>query len=176
MNMRVLIIFSGIMMAMGTIMFSPVLGEENKEMQHLEVKMIDVLYYRDGGTTGFVTEVDGRRELFCLDGRAVSGSIFKPQWHIFTDVTHPTHAGAKKVPIGRDEEIRIITILSTWINSELSITEQKELIQGKAPRTDLHKTKLWWAMKVKKQLVSRQTPLNNVVQPTRPNGGHVTDH
>ena len=176
MNIRALIIFSGIMMAMGTIMFSSVLGGENKEMQRLEVKMIDVLYYRDGGTTGFVTEVDGLMELFCLDGRAVSGSISKPQWHVFTDATHPTHAGAKKVPIGGNEEARIITILSTWINSELSIPEQKELIQGKAPRTDLQKTKLWWAMKVKRRLVSRQIPPNNVVQPTRPQGGRAADH
>lgn len=34
----------------------------------LEVKMIDVMYYRNGGTTGFEAEVEGERRLFCLDG------------------------------------------------------------------------------------------------------------
>jgi len=159
-----------------SIMFSSVFGDGNKDISHTEVKMIDVLYYRDGGTTGFITKVDGKKELFCLDGRAVSGIISKPQWHVFLDATHPTHVGAKKVPIGGKEEARIITILSSWINSELSTLEQKELLHGQAPRTDLQKTKLWWAMRVRARLASRQISPNNVVQPTRPNSGRATDH
>lgn len=57
--------------------------------------MIDVLYYRDGGTTGFEAEVDGKRTLFCLDGRmrirVDPSSDIKLVYHVFLNATHPEH-------------------------------------------------------------------------------------
>lgn len=152
---------------------APVYGDSNLEDFRPDVKMIDVYYFRDGGTTGFAAEVDGTSEQFCLDGRAVSAGIAHPQWHVFLDATHPTKAGAKKVAIGGKEEARIITILSAWINSELSATEQNNFVNEGTFRTDRHKAKLWRAMNVRDRLMARQILANSVMQPAKSTSNHA---
>ncbi len=125
----------------------------------MDVKMLDVMYYRDGGTTGFEAEVDGKRRLFCLDGRARigidPGSDIKPVYHVFLNATHPEHPNAIKIPIGGKEEAGILAIISTWIDAELSPSAQHKLLESNVPLTR-HQTKLFWAMKVLERLKKRQ--------------------
>ena len=56
-------------------------ANEDGETPPLSVKMVDVTCFRDGGTTGFETQVDGHKELFCLDGRMVPASDQSYMWH-----------------------------------------------------------------------------------------------
>ncbi len=162
--------FEFLLITCGTFNSGLVLANQNSETPPLSVKMNNVLYYRDGGTTGFEAEIDGHKELFCLDGRMAPASGSTGQRHIYLNATHPSHIGASKIPIGGKEEARIIAILSTWIDSELSHAKQQELLDGSAPRTDLKETKLWWALRVKKDLESRQSAPNKSFQRTLPSG------
>ncbi len=140
-----------------TVMFCPACPAFGNDMDVFlsgPVRMIDVLYYRDGGTTGFIVEVNGIEERFCLDGRVES--ISGPQRHVYLNATHPSQDGAKEIPIGGDEEARILSILSTYLDSELSAEEQSRLLEDPDRKFSLHLTKLWWTLRVKETLRSRQ--------------------
>ncbi len=168
--MRLGAILKVLLITCGTTCRGLALANQNTEAPPLSVKMDDVLYYQDGGTTGFEAEVDGHKELFCFDGRMVPASDSLGKRHVYLNATHPSHVGASKIPIGGKEEARIITILATWIDSELSHSKQQELLQGSAPRTDLKETKLWWALRVKENLDLRQNAPNKSFQRTLPSG------
>lgn len=117
-----------------------------------QVEMIDVLYYRDGGTTGFIVRVNGELEHFCLDGRM---STAPQKRHIFLGATHPTAPGATQVAIAGKEEFRVLGILDAWLNSQLSTADQTALLAGDAPRDSIEKTKMWWALRAREQLKNR---------------------
>jgi hypothetical protein len=118
-----------------------------------KVEMIDVLYFRDGGTTGFAMKVNGRLEHFCLDGRM---STTPKTRHIFLGATHPTAPEATRTAIAGEEESRVLGILDAWLNSELSTAEQSALLAGDAPRDSIEKTKMWWTLRVREQLKNRR--------------------
>lgn len=122
----------------------------------LDIKMVDVMYYRDGGTTGFVAEVDGKRVLFCLDGRARLGTDpdIKPVYHVFLNATHPGNPNAIKIPIGGKEEARILAIISTWIDAELTPSAQHKLLKSNAPKTK-QQGELLWGITVRERLKKR---------------------
>lgn len=118
-----------------------------------EVKMVDVFYYKDGGTTGFEVEVNGVLEHFCLDGRM--GHVDREHRHVFLNATHPSHQGAIKVQIGSAEEVRVLAILNIWLDAELSHSVQHLPLEGDSHSLTIEETKIQWALKVRDILRSR---------------------
>lgn len=131
---------------------------ERDEVLSAQIRMIDVIYYKDGGTTGFILELNGIEERFCLDGRMES--ISGTQRHVYLNATHPSQAGAKMLPIGGDEEAMILSILSNYLDSELSAEEQSRLLQDPDRKFSPLMTKLWWTLRVKETLRSRNSENN----------------
>lgn len=93
----------------------------------IEIK--EVMYYRDGGTTGVILIDKNSQEFqFCLDGRMQFGEEVEP-YQIYVGSTHPEGTGAESIPIDGVEEKSLLKILEYYIDQKLSLFEQEKLIK-----------------------------------------------
>ncbi len=91
--------------------------------------------YEDGGTVGFVLEDQEKKIEACLDGRMESADEEndRPLRHFFVGALHPTHAGARSIPIKGVEEKAIVGLLSEWVNSRVSVNDQFKILKKTCP-------------------------------------------
>jgi len=91
------------------------------------VEIIDILYYRDGGTTGIIIKDSyGKNFSFCFDGRLQEVNKTNKR-HIYLGATYPTDPNAQKLLIGGAEEKSILKILRNWVAGKIPKEEQVKL-------------------------------------------------
>ena len=91
--------------------------------------------YLDGGTLGGRLEDQHGNVLgFCLDGRMreiSSGADLEKLENeprlFFVGAEHPTHAGARALEFGGVEELALLEVLSSWVESVVPFTEFEEV-------------------------------------------------
>lgn len=115
----------------------------------IEIKVADM--YSDGGTIAIILEDIHRTEFsFCLDARMeilklndiLAGRRPKFYKHIYLNAKYPTDARAYKVPIGGKEEKIILKILQDWLKNNISLDQQKKLLESeKIPASDIKEYK-----------------------------------
>ncbi|MBL7131554.1 MAG: hypothetical protein ISS45_09170 [Candidatus Omnitrophica bacterium] len=107
---------------------------------HKPLKIEEILYYKDGGTIGFVIkDSKGKIFQFCLDGRmrvatepGFLGELknlmtTQKPYHFYFEVTHPEGSGAQEIPIGGKEEESIAVILEHIMSEKLSDEQMVKL-------------------------------------------------
>ena len=112
-------------------------------------RIVDVLYFRDGGTVGVILEDEKKkRTSFCFDRRLGSETPNR----IYVGATHPENKGAKLVEKGSSLEETILFGLRKALDVKHSPSEQKKLLR-KESAADLQgeETKIWWILKALEQ-------------------------
>jgi hypothetical protein len=89
------------------------------------VKVMKVIFWEDGGTTGIVL-VDSTQKEFqvCLDGRMRGKQVPR---HLYLGATHPTGKGALELGLGGVEEKEILRTLERWLTDNVSPEEREKL-------------------------------------------------
>jgi len=96
----------------------------------IEIK--EVLYYRDGGTTGAILkDITGIEISFC----------FTPQSNLFYGATHASFNGAQAVEAKSDLELTLLSVMQRAIDVRYDNQKQKELSETEAA-TGLSKKEL----------------------------------
>jgi len=84
------------------------------------VKVLDVAYWKDGGSIGLVlSDANGREHAFCLDGRSLPTKEHPDEQgtrNLFLGATHPTRKGAKAVARRGPEESALYGVMLRWAN------------------------------------------------------------
>lgn len=122
-------------------------------------KLKNLVYFEDGGTTGFVLEKDGTEISFCFDGRLET----KTPCRIFAGATHPESEDAELVVVGSDREKELIRLLHAYLNSEYTKQKQAELLSKgswELPKPEAHAWKLLQAIDAWERVVKKQGTTN----------------
>ncbi|MFH1902285.1 MAG: hypothetical protein ABIK26_08545 [Candidatus Omnitrophota bacterium] len=106
--------------------------EHNIELSS-PVVVQEVIYFEDGGTTGIVLKDSAERIFkFCLDGRMDIVDFDEPKTrYIYINAIYPTDDGAKSIPVGEEQEKRILEILQEYISNNITEDERKKLLDIK---------------------------------------------
>jgi len=124
-----------IVLSSGSIIFAEL--EKTYEIKVLEeeifitspVKIVKIDMFDDGGTTFVELKDDEDRIIrFCKDGRMME----KFPRFVYINAFYPTDEGAKKVPMGGEEENVLLEILEDWLTQNHSKEFQEELFNAKS--------------------------------------------
>ena len=88
------------------------------------IEVIELAYYRDGGSTGIrAVDARGREFSLCFDGSMVSRTPSR----IYFGVYYARDAGGELLPEGSGDERAVLALLQGWVDSHLTRERHAEL-------------------------------------------------